>query len=73
MPVTHKDLKDCTKSRSLNHLEFTDVAEDVQNITWTPVPKYIKPIWPFISFTHSILFQMNLKLFMVSKLQKLKR
>ena len=54
MPVTHKDLKDWVikKSRSLNYLEFTDVAEDVQNIiSGGPVPKHIKPIWPFISFT----------------------
>tara|TARA_Y100000996_G_scaffold393152_1_gene356436 strand:- start:15 stop:857 length:843 start_codon:yes stop_codon:yes gene_type:complete len=54
MPLTHKDLKDWVikKSRSLNYLEFTDVAEDVQNIiSGGPVPKHIKPIWPFISFT----------------------
>ena len=54
MPVTHKDLKDWVikKSRSLNYLEFTDVAKDVQNIiSGGPVPKHIKPIWPFISFT----------------------
>ena len=54
MPATHKDLKDWVikKSRTLNYLKFTDVAEDVQDIiSGGPVPKHIKPIWPFISFT----------------------
>ena len=31
---------------------MTDVAKDVQNIiAGGPVPRHIKPIWPFISFT----------------------
>ena len=31
---------------------MTDVAKDVQEIiSGGPVPKHIKPIWPFISFT----------------------
>ena len=31
---------------------LTDVAKDVQDIiSGGPVPKHIKPIWPFISFT----------------------
>ena len=31
---------------------MTDVAKDVQDIiSGGPVPKHIKPIWPFISFT----------------------
>ena len=33
-------------------LLITDVAKDVQDIiAGGPVPKHIKPIWPFISFT----------------------
>ena len=31
---------------------MTDVAKDVSEIiAGGPVPKHIKPIWPFISFT----------------------
>ena len=31
---------------------MTDVAKDVQNIiAGGPVPRHIKPIWPFNSFT----------------------
>ena len=31
---------------------MTDVAKDVQDIiAGGPVPKHIKPIWPFIAFT----------------------
>ena len=40
------------KSREKNYLRLTDVAKDVQDIiSGGPVPKHIKPIWPFISFT----------------------
>ena len=40
------------KSRKKDYLILTDVAEDVQDIiAGGPVPKHIKPIWPFISFT----------------------
>ncbi len=54
MPQTHKDLKTWVtkKSRTENYLKLTDVAIDVQEIiSGGPVPKHIKPIWPFISFT----------------------
>ena len=54
MPQTHKDLKIWVteKSRTENYLKLTDVATDVQEIiSGAPVPKHIKPIWPFISFT----------------------
>ena len=54
MPQTHKDLKMWVteKSRTENYLKLTDVATDVQEIiSGGPVPKHIKPIWPFISFT----------------------
>tara|TARA_B100000927_G_scaffold291168_1_gene292181 strand:+ start:56 stop:898 length:843 start_codon:yes stop_codon:yes gene_type:complete len=54
MPTTHNDLKQWVidKSRSNNYLQMTDVAKDVQEIiSGGPVPKHIKPIWPFISFT----------------------
>ena len=54
MPQTHKDLKTWVtkKSRTENYLKLTDVAKDVQEIiSGGPVPKHIKPIWPFISFT----------------------
>ena len=54
MPKTHKELKDWVteKSKSKDYLQLTDVAEDVQDIiAGGPVPKHIKPIWPFISFT----------------------
>ena len=54
MPQTHKDLKTWVtkKSRTENSLKLTDVAIDVQEIiSGGPVPKHIKPIWPFISFT----------------------
>ena len=40
------------KSKEENYLILTDVAKDVQDIiAGGPVPKHIKPIWPFISFT----------------------
>ena len=54
MPQTHKALKDwvIAKSRENSYLIYTDVAKDVKDIiSGGPVPKHIKPIWPFISFT----------------------
>jgi uncharacterized protein (DUF2236 family) len=54
MPQTHDELKDwvTTKSREKDYLVVTDVAEDVKDIiSGGPVPKHIKPIWPFIAFT----------------------
>ncbi len=54
MPQTHEDLKKwvTNKSKTIDYLQFTDVAKDVQEIiSGGPVPRHIKPIWPFISFT----------------------
>ena len=54
MPQTHDELKDwvTAKSREKDYLIVTDVAEDVKDIiAGGPVPKHIKPIWPFIAFT----------------------
>ena len=54
MPNSHKELKNWVieKSKSKDYLMMTDVAKDVQDIiSGGPVPKHIKPIWPFISFT----------------------
>ncbi len=54
MPKTHRDLKNWVieKSKTENYLIYTDVAKDVQDIiAGGPVPKHIKPIWPFIAFT----------------------
>ena len=54
MPKTHEDLKKwvINKSKEKKYLLLTDVAKDVQGIiAGGPVPKHIKPIWPFISFT----------------------
>ena len=54
MPKTHNELKEwvIAKSREKNYLVKTDVAMDVYNIIGGgPVPKHIKPIWPFIAFT----------------------
>ena len=54
MPKTHDKLKKwvINKSNQKNYLKLTDVAEDVQDIiSGGPVPKHIKPIWPFIAFT----------------------
>jgi len=54
IPKTHKELKDWVieKSRQKDYLVKTDVAMDVYNIIrGGPVPKHIKPIWPFIAFT----------------------
>ena len=54
MPKTHEDLKDWVikKSREKDYLVLTDVAIDVADIiNGGPVPRHIKPIWPFIAFT----------------------
>ena len=54
MPQTHDQLKKWVieKSREDSYLIYTDVAKDVQEIiAGGPVPKHIKPIWPFIAFT----------------------
>ncbi len=54
MPKTHEELKNWVilKSRQDGYLIMTDVAKDVYEIIrGGPVPKHIKPIWPFISFT----------------------
>ena len=54
MPKTHEDLKDWVieKSRQKDYLVLTDVAIDVADIiNGGPVPRHIKPIWPFIAFT----------------------
>ena len=54
MPSTHNELKDWVimKSKEKDYLRITDVAEDVKDIIGGgPVPKHIKPIWPFIAFT----------------------
>ena len=54
MPKTHDELKEwvINKSRQHEYLMITDVAEDVKDIiAGGPVPRHIKPIWPFIAFT----------------------
>ena len=54
MPKTHEDLKNWVieKSKEKNYLVLTDVAIDVADIiNGGPVPRHIKPIWPFIAFT----------------------
>ena len=54
MPKTYNDLKNwvVNKSREQSNLIYTDVAKDVgEIIAGGPVPKHIKPIWPFIAFT----------------------
>ena len=54
MPKTHQELKDWViqKSREKDYLVLTDVAIDVADIiSGGPVPRHIKPIWPFIAFT----------------------
>ncbi len=54
MPQTHEELKKWVHDKSLeeNYLIYTDVAKDVQEIiAGGPVPRHIKPIWPFIAFT----------------------
>ena len=53
-PQTHEELKNWVieKSKEENYLLKTDVANDVfEIISGGPVPKHIKPIWPFIAFT----------------------
>ena len=54
MPKTHAELKNwvISKSKEKDYLVITDVAIDVKEIIGGgPVPKHIKPIWPFIAFT----------------------
>ena len=54
MPKTHEDLKNWVieKSKEKDYLVLTDVAIDVAEIiNGGPVPRHIKPIWPFIAFT----------------------
>jgi len=54
IPKTHEDLKQWVieKSKSKGYLLKTDVAIDVHEIIGGgPVPRHIKPIWPFIAFT----------------------
>ena len=54
MPQTHEELKQWVvrKSQTKDYLIITDVAKDVQDIiAGGPVPRHIKPIWPFIAFT----------------------
>ena len=54
MPKTHNELKEWVieKSQQKDYLVRTDVALDVYDIIGCgPVPKHIKPIWPFIAFT----------------------
>ena len=73
MPQTHNDLKDWVieKSKTKNYLLMTDVAKDVSEIiAGGPVPKHIKPIWPFISLLLSIHYQTSLKIFMELNQQK---
>ena len=53
MPRTHKELENWVidLSRKKEFLLITDVANDVKSIIKRgPVPRHIKPIWPFISF-----------------------
>jgi len=54
MPKTHEELKNWVieKSKEKDYLVLTDVAIDVADIiSGGPVPRHIKPIWPFIAFT----------------------
>ena len=54
IPNTHDGLKEWViqKSRQKDYLMTTDVAEDVKDIiAGGPVPRHIKPVWPFIAFT----------------------
>ena len=54
IPKTHDGLKEWVieRSRRKDYLMTTDVAEDVKDIiSGGPVPRHIKPIWPFIAFT----------------------
>ena len=68
MPKTHEDLKNWVikKAKINSILILTDVAKDVQDIiSGGPVPKHVKPIWPFISFTAFQYFPDEFKEFMV--------
>ena len=54
MPKSHEELKNWVieKSKEKDYLVLTDVAIDVADIiNGGPVPRHIKPIWPFIAFT----------------------
>ena len=54
IPKTHEELKQwvISKSKEKDYLIMTDVAKDVYDIIGGgPVPRHIKPIWPFIAFT----------------------
>ena len=54
MPKTHEELKNWVieKSKEKDYLVLTDVAIDVADIiNGGPVPRHIKPIWPFNAFT----------------------
>ena len=54
MPKPHEELKNWVieKSKEKDYLVLTDVAIDVADIiNGGPVPRHIKPIWPFIAFT----------------------
>ena len=54
MPKSHEELKNWVieKSKEKDYLVLTDVAIDVADIiNGGPVPRNIKPIWPFIAFT----------------------
>ena len=54
MPKTHEELKNWVieKSKEKDYLVLTDVAIGVADIiNGGPVPRHIKPIWPFIAFT----------------------
>ena len=76
MPKTHDELKDwvTTKSREKDYLIVTDVAEDVKDIiAGGPVPKHIKPIWPFIAFTAFQTLPQEFKDIYGIKTSKLKR
>jgi uncharacterized protein (DUF2236 family) len=75
IPKTHEELKNWVieKSRTKKYLLNTDVAEDVQDIiSGGPVPRHIKPIWPFISFTAFNTLPKEFKLIYGIKSSKLK-
>ena len=76
MPSTHDGLKKWVieKSKKDNYLLHTDVAKDVHDIiAGGPVPKHIKPIWPFISFTAFHTLPMEFKKIYGIKTTKVKR
>ena len=75
MPKTHDDLKEwvINKSKEKGYLLKTDVAQDVYEIIGGgPVPKHIKPIWPFIAFTAFNTLPKEFKLIYGIKESKLK-